>query len=561
MSKIKYADGTVINFNGNPTQADVEEAYAIAKSKQNTQPIDPIKQAEDAISKKQDTGFFAGIAGNIVKPFDNIANTLSTYGGAVFATGLGNVIGDNNKTYADYVNNSKKIIQDNNMGVSGILDPNQKSSIRDITTGAGAQQLAGDSISALANFIPVGKGAATLGQLAKAGAKVGGTTALGNAVTEDKSLADTAKDVAAGTGVGTLAGVGGQFAINTLKTLTKGTLGVITGAGTQAIDNILSNPKAALEGLSVDGIIGLRKSADLVNKSINNYYVKAQNTFENTLNSIKDKVKTVDSNLINDKVTNIFYENNIGVKLDGKLSEIDLSGFEGANKALLNKTFDLIKGKPLKSIDDVEEVAQKINRQRLNTSDQAMQGLLGRLSAAVREGYTEQLINMGYKKEAQIAQNYAKAMDKIDVWDNMFGTDAKSRIVKESNIISTIEKLKNLTKGDKVTQTEGLENLGIKSEILARESGREMQGQVSRANAAIGDTISNVIQAAIPSKIVGKIVAGAKLKQEELAAVASTAFTSLPKELQNILPPVWDSLNSAKRNQLIQAVTKIIADN
>jgi hypothetical protein len=308
--------------------------------------------------------------------------------------------------------------------------------------------------------------------------------------------------------------------------------GALSGKGSKVIDTIIENPRAALQGMNQEGIDTLKQNSEAVHKVANSFYKGAKNEFEATLNSIKNKVGPINSDLVNSKVSKILEDNNISYTYKDGIPKVDLSGFAGDNKAVLQKTFDLIKGKTNDTVDGLENIAQIINKQARNTSSPEIKAILGNMSKAVRSAYTDQMEKLGFKKEANIASNYAKAMDKLDTYDKVFGTDARSSILKESTQTDIMNKVKGLLGGDRTIDISKLKDMAenvdlgkvtgnarTAADILGREAGRQMKEGVSRASASIGDLTANAIHALLPSKTIGKIAAGASIAKSEMQPV------------------------------------------
>lgn len=311
-------------------------------------------------------------------------------------------------------------------------------------------------------------------------------------------------------------------AFKVLGSTLKGTAGALSGKGTKAIEAILDNPKEALKGMSQEGIDTLKQNAQKIQELGSSYYNKAKNEFATTLDTIKSKVKNIDSKAITQKLQDTLDENNISLTTTKKgiIKSVDLSGFAGDNKALLQKTFDLIKGKANDTVQGVEDIAQIINKQKLNTNNIEMKTILGKMANAYRSAYVDQLNKLGLTKEAKIAETYAKAHDKLDTFDSLFGTESRSKIFKESTLNDIMNKVKNLTAGDKTIQGAAIDNIGgdVKA-ILAKETGRQMKENITKAEATIGDTIGKMVQAALPSKTVGQVTAGVGIVKDKLQPI------------------------------------------
>jgi len=383
----------------------------------------------------------------------------------------------------------------------------------------------------------IGKGAEQVAELAIPESKLLKGVELLKAGKVGETLLKMGASFGVGTGVSKLQGADNTQALETgtlgaiippvvsngfklLGSTLKGTAGALSGKGTKAIENILANPVEALKGLKQEGIDTIEQNAKTIQKLGSDFYKASQQEFADTLTKIKSKVKTIDSNAVNQKVSDILAENNISYSFKNGKPVVDLSGFAGDNKALLKKTFDLIKGKANDTIDGLEEIAQTINKQKLNTNNVEIKTILGNMSRAVRSAYTDQLEKMGYKKEAMIAQNYAKAQDALDTFDSMFGSDSRSKIIKESTLTDIMKKVKNLTSGDKTIELQKIAQMGgDKAAIVAKETGRMMKENITKAEASIGDTIGKMIQAALPSKTIGEATAYTGIAKDKLQPI------------------------------------------
>ena len=171
----------------------------------------------DYVPPKEKVGIVRQIGASIVKPFENIANTLTDTSAAIGDEVGARIMGTDNKSLSERIQGEG--VNRLGKGITSTIDPYQTAETRNLTTTKGLKQTAGDVLSAGSNFVPASKVVKGAGMLAKGtnlalqGAEMGALASGGQSMQEDNNLIDVAKDTAigAGVGAGTNVALGGLF--------------------------------------------------------------------------------------------------------------------------------------------------------------------------------------------------------------------------------------------------------------------------------------------------------------------------------------------------------------
>ena len=213
MAKIKFENGTVVNFDGNPTAQDVEEVA-------NSLGINKTKTTQTEISPEgQKVGIVQSIAQGIVSPFTKTASTVASAGKGIYKTaeaGILKILGKDEKARTAIIQAGEPVKWD--MGYFGKAQPisSTKEAVGTglelasyIIPGGGKVAMQGVRTAGGAFF----KGAVKAGTR---GAVSGSLMGAGTALQNDKSAKETFFE----TGIGGLSGgiiggiMGGLFARN-----------------------------------------------------------------------------------------------------------------------------------------------------------------------------------------------------------------------------------------------------------------------------------------------------------------------------------------------------------
>lgn len=154
----------------------------------------------------KDVGIVRKIAGSIVKPFERLASSGIEYGSSGVAYGLDKLLGTG--VYKDYADARTKM----NNPYSGDKSLTYAIGGDTVEPVKSVKDLAGTTLEAGANFIPVGKvgiGLKSILSGAKLGAKTGAVVGLGSSLQEeDSTIGDNVADTFKGAGFGGLLGGG-----------------------------------------------------------------------------------------------------------------------------------------------------------------------------------------------------------------------------------------------------------------------------------------------------------------------------------------------------------------
>lgn len=147
----------------------------------------------------------------------NLGSTAQAYGGAAVGYALDRATPNTpNRSYAENLANTTAAVKEQNNPWNNVIT-GQDTQVRDLSTATGLKQAAGDALATGANFIGIGKaaaGAKGILQAGKAGAAIGGTSALGNSMEDaNKGIGENLTDAALGAGTGFALGAGATAAI------------------------------------------------------------------------------------------------------------------------------------------------------------------------------------------------------------------------------------------------------------------------------------------------------------------------------------------------------------
>jgi hypothetical protein len=148
----------------------------------------------------KDVGVVRKIAGSIVKPFEKLASSGIEYGSSGVAYGLDKILGLG--VYKDYADARAKMNNpySGDKSLTYAIGGETVEPVRDV------KDLAGTTLEAGANFIPVGKigfGLKSILNGARVGAKTGAVVGLGSSLQEqDSTIEDNITDTLKGAGVG-----------------------------------------------------------------------------------------------------------------------------------------------------------------------------------------------------------------------------------------------------------------------------------------------------------------------------------------------------------------------
>lgn len=352
------------------------------------------------------------------------------------------------------------------------------------------------------------------------------------------------------------------------------------GRGTSVIDEIVKDPRAALEGLSGKPLDILTKDARVLKEAAVNMKAEAGKEYSRVINNLQEiylnEGKSFDKGTEINKITNLL-EEKFGIVKAGKIAELTGEAVEDAGKldfnssrflpkeaTIIERALNIVKGyrDPL-SPKTLESLASKIDKLK-SQSPSAIEtnSAIHTITSSLRDSVAKMGEEAGYKEGAELARNFATAMDKLDDFTAKFRATAEDLrpggavevtkigelrkgqpvILPETEKTKIIQDLSTLFSGNKDADKETLRKLVFGGqEVLSREAGRTLATATERASGKLGDFIRETIIAPILSPVaVGKIV----------------ARTTLAKEKVIKLLQALKKLDPAKRGAIIEIISK-----
>ena len=266
MSKIQFSNGKIVEFDGNPTQQDVEEvAKTLGISSENQVPEQP--------------GFVQGavqsLAGTLLRPAANVAGIVGE--GAILGLAGYEKFKGNEQGTQEYLNLAgqygEKLKEGVDLGYFGKVKPvgADVSSVGEIFT-KGLPDIVGQGAFTAANFAPglggeISLAKATFGQAVrkmasnfmKTGALAGGVSGFGQGLQQENATpTSVALNTLAGTAIGGATGGaiggGGTAVVKGLQVAAKPVSRFVTaqwfGLNPKTISNVLKDPEAVLSAMS-----------------------------------------------------------------------------------------------------------------------------------------------------------------------------------------------------------------------------------------------------------------------------------------------------------------------
>lgn len=275
-------------------------------------------------------------------------------------------------------------------------------------------------------------------------------------------------------------------------TVLKGLAGLVSGKGSDVIEQILKTPKQALEGANAPSREVLKETANTIRGGIKTIRARAGATFESMT---KDHTNPLDKvafrKIVSDFMTDVNESSFISTaKLDKIKGVVDSWGDyspQGLNK-LASKISKFYTGSD--AAKDTDRVVSGLNR-------------------TIRDWVGEQVPEI-----SEANSKYADKMDLIEQMEALFKT--KGAVEGRIGMQKTAEAIGRLFNANKDIAREGVEEiekeLGIN--ILGKEAGRQLVDGVSRSQSAIGDFATGIIKAVIPPKLLLQVVARTGMAKE-----------------------------------------------
>lgn len=338
--------------------------------------------------------------------------------------------------------------------------------------------------------------------------------------------------------------------------------GALSGRGTAVIDEVIKDPKAAMEGLTGESIDTLSKNAKLLKEASVNMKAEAGKEYSRVLNNLQsiyeNEGKSFDKGTEINKITDLL-KDKFGIIKAGDRAEItgeevpdkgkldfESSRFLPKEATIIERALNIIKSfKDPLNPKTIEGLASKIDKLK-SQSPSAIEtnSVIHTITSSLRESVAKMGEEAGYKEGADLARNFATAMDKIDNFNSLFRTTSEDLRPEGTKGTEEISKVGNLRKGSdapiilpETEKTKIIQDLstlfsGNKDvdkdllkkavfggqEVLSREAGRTLATATEKASTKLGDLIREaVITPLLPPKKIGEIVAKTTLNAKQVS--------------------------------------------
>lgn len=291
-------------------------------------------------------------------------------------------------------------------------------------------------------------------------------------------------------------GVAARYGGNVLK----GLAGLVTGKGSDVIEQVLKTPEAALEGGRASGTEGLKESARIIRQGVKTLLKQAGEQFEQLT---KDHTEQLSKDNFTTLVDDFF----AGVDEDNLIKPQGLDEL----KSVVAEWDDY-------SAQGINKLASKLSKFYKGTvANQDIDAIISRLNRTVRNWVGEQVPEI-----AQANRMYADKMDLIEQMDAIFRL--RGSVDDRLGLQKTAESIGRLFNANKDLAREGVEELekelGIN--VLGREAGRQLVDGVTRSQGAIGDAVTGVAKALVPPRLVLELIARTGMAKEVIESRLST---------------------------------------
>lgn len=392
------------------------------------------------------------------------------------------------------------------------------------TSGLGA---GGGTLARTGKFAGTGASLGALTDISEGGSGIGGAITGG--------VVGGALPLAGGVARGTGRVVGGTF-----KNLAAG----LTGKGRFAIDQVLENPQAALEGISGDSFEVLSRNAGKIRSSVSKLSKEASDEFGEALENLPKRLgRTPKITKAGDKTTIKVGGNTITLSLQGVKSKLTqaLRQFDvevNPRSKRLNFSeapLDTAESKRLQEVLDVvntwkdttprgfHKLARKIsNFRKPGEQSRELNAIIDTVSRNARDYIGDRV-----PQAREMLQKYGQAQDVIDALNQEFRT-AGRRLGGVAERIKTEQSLQGVFSGDKPSRVNLLRNLPEGQDIISQEAGRQLGQGVTRAGSSLGDFLRTAVNTVISPELVGQVVAR--------TGIASQNVKPLLEALQKLTP-------------------------
>lgn len=503
------------------TQRKIDLAKYGVKDTQSTE-IDTISTAEKIRSGV--VGFGIGVA----KEVGSTVKGLGTLGTTISQQTSGRVV--------EALTGVPKEEQGSPLFIKGTPEEKELSEKLEATT---PSQKAGKFVAQLGEFfVPatkIAKATKGLSFIPKLSLRTAGDVAVTTAQRGDIEKATETGAISAG--LQTLSPIlGGASRI--LKSFTKGTAGVLSGRGSDVIEQILKTPDDALVGLKQDVVQGVKNDANSVREFLAFTRKNATEEYGKALESLPLPKKPITMKGIKDTYTSLLKKN--GVKVDRKAKDA-LDFFEtrlsSPEEKILRQVFTDINKWSNTTPKGIDTLAQKINAYKKpgETSPQ-LNGILGDLSKATRD-YLSKRVD-GAKEMVETFVDQKRFLSELETNFGKVGNIDDPKQIK-----ATLSKLQTIFNKNKDVSRELLESIPDGKAILGRQAGRELSTQIPRTTGAIGGLIQGVAQATISPKFIGELAVYTGKTTEALQPIVSILETLQPQARVAILQTFLSATN------------------
>lgn len=322
--------------------------------------------------------------------------------------------------------------------------------------------------------------------------------------------------------------------------------GAISGRGTSVIDEIVKNPKAALQGISGEPLKVLSQDSQKLKNTVVNLKIAAGKEHERVLNNLQqifdNEGKSFDKGTELNKISDLLESQHGIAKAEDGTFDFNMSRYLDKDATIINRAFNIIKNYPgqlnPRALDSLASKVQKLESVSGNSdADYAIHDMVNSL----RDSMAKMGESVGYKEGADMARNYAVAMDKINNFTTLFKAtpeDLRPRPLGEkfngpSNTpipLTEVEKTKisndltTLFSGNKDIDKDVLKKLVFGGqEIVSRQAGRTIATASDRASTKLGDFLREVVISPLLSpKKIGIIAARLSMAKEKVPQLIKT---------------------------------------
>lgn len=314
---------------------------------------------------------------------------------------------------------------------------------------------------------------------------------------------------------------------------------VISGKSVNVIDKIISEPRIAKEGLRGDEVSVLKEISNEARNAVSNLQKIAGQEYEKAIDSLPQVAEIEPMKIVNRIKTKF---DDFGIKLDkGNLSFAE-SPLDEAQQKVVTKMWELMKEpKNFNNPKSMNILAQKISKFR-KVGDKELNNIVDTARRAVRDIVGDEVPQL---REA--LKKYSDKQDFLDAVRTELSISGKTDSTE--GIIKTSKKLQNIFNSNKELAVDLVENLEKESgtKILAKEAGRQLGAQPSRAQVSIGDGLRGIVQTVIPPKAVGEMAAATGIAKEKIKPFVDLLSKFAPVERIAVFNLFRSALNEEEK--------------